>query len=161
MSNIPNRDAYTANRQGRLTPMQAMGLVPMILIGGVFFVLAAFISVSIIYALITHTFKGSVLAGVIFGGGLSLVFLWLWYVISGTQLIDIVMGRVRQVEGKAMKYSGRSSSGKGIIHYYSVGDQDFQIMWSGTWKALPDLVKIRAYYTPYSKSLVNYESLFV
>src|SRR6266446_3584258 len=115
MRNILNDDALNDNRQGRLTLLQAIGLVPMILIGTIFLLMAIFISGGIVYGLVTHTFKGSLLAAVIIGGGMSVVFLWLWFVISGKRLIDMLMGKVRQVDGRAMKYTARGSSSSGGV----------------------------------------------
>jgi len=161
MSTVLNQSALNDNRQGRLTLPQAIGLIPMILIGGIFLLMAIFISGGIIYGLVTHTFKGSLLAAVIIGGGMSVAFLWLWFVISGKRLIDMFMGKVRHVEGRAIKYTARgSSSSGGVVRYYSVGEEDFQIALGVSWKALPEGEMMRAYYTPLSKTLVNVEQIY-
>jgi len=161
MGTILNDDALNDNRQGRLTLSQALGLVPMTLIGMIFLLMALFISGGIIYGLISHTFKGSLLAAVIIGGGMSVAFLWLWFVISGKRLIDMLMGKVSQVDGRARKYTARgSSSSRGVVRYYSVGTEDFQIVLGVSWKALPEGEMMRAYYTPFSKTLVNVEPIY-
>lgn len=158
MSNVFNQDALNTNRQGRLTLSQSIGLVPMILIGGIFFIIAVGILGILIYSLITHTFKGSILVGVIFDGGISLFLFWLAFMVSGRRLIDMLIGQVRHVEGRATKYAARGSRGGRILHY-SVGKEDFQIAWSGTWEALHGEAMVRAYYTPFSKTLVNVEPI--
>jgi hypothetical protein len=163
MSPIPNYDAMDVNKKGRLTPSQAVGLIPLILLGGVFFLIGVFISGGIIYALISHTFKGSLLAAVIFGGTISLMFFIFAYLLGGTRLIDLVIGQVRHVEGQAIRATERSMSrggGVSIIRYYAVGEQHFQIWSKKTHKALPEFVMVRAYYTPLSKTLVNVEHVY-
>jgi len=161
MGNILNESALNDNRQGRLTISQTIGLVPMMLIGCIFLLMAIFISGGIVYGLISHTFKGSLLAAVIIGGGMSLAFLWLWFVISVKRLIDMLLGKVSRVEGRAIKYSVRgSSSSSGFARYYSVGKEDFQISLGVSWKALSEGEMMRAYYTPFSKTLVNVEPIY-
>jgi len=161
MGNILNDNALNDNRQGRLTLSQAIGLVPMILIGTIFLLIAIFISGGIVYGLVTHTFKGSLLAAVIIGGGMSVMFLWLWFVLSGKRLIDMLMSKVSHVDGRARKYTARgSSSSGGVVRYYSVGEEDFQIVLGVSWKALPEGEMMRAYYTPFSKTLVNVEPIY-
>jgi len=161
MGNILNESALNDNRQGRLNLSQSIGLVPMILIGSIFLFMAIFISGGIIYGLISHTFKGSLLAAVIIGGGMSVMFLWLWFIISGKRLIDMLRGKVSHVEGRARKYIARgSTSSSGVARYYSVGAEDFQIILGVSWKALPEGEMMRAYYTPFSKTLVNVEPIY-
>ncbi|MEP7136036.1 MAG: hypothetical protein ABI904_13990 [Chloroflexota bacterium] len=160
MSPIPNLDALDANEQGRLTLAQAIGLIPMIVIGAILFLVGAFISGGIIYGLISHTFKGSLLAAVIVGGSTSLALFWVAYMVGGTRLIDIVLGQVRHIDGQGVRYTGRGSRGGGVIYYYGVGKQDFQIISGKTWRALPESVMVRGYYTPLSKSLVNVKHFY-
>jgi len=155
MSNILNERAVNANRQGRLTLPQAISLLPMILLGALFIGLAAFNLVGVVNSFGAH--KGDPFVNALIGGGLAIGFLWLGFMIGGKQLIDILIGRVRTIDGRASKVVSRDSSGK--VLFFSVDTVDFKILWTATWKALPEGIMVRAYYTPRSKSLVNIEPL--
>jgi hypothetical protein len=162
MSTILNQGALDANRKGQLTLSQAIGMLPLIFIGGIIFLMGAGLMTILIYSLIAHTFKGSILVGVIFDSALSIVFFAIGYAVGGKRLIDMIIGKVSQVEGRGDKFSAASSGGSrgGRVLYYSVGKVDFQIPFYGTWKTLESYVMVRAYYTPLSKSLVNIEPLY-
>ena len=163
MSPIPNHDAYDTNDKGRLTQSQAIGLVPMIFIGGIFFLIGVFITGGILYALLTGMLKGSILIAVIFGGGVCLVFFTFAYLIGGAPLIDLVLGQVRYVDGQAIRATERRTSrggGISIIRSYAVGEKEFRVWSKKTYQSLPEYVKVRAYYTPLSKSLVNVKHLY-
>ena len=167
MSPIPDHDAYDANDKGRLIQSQAIGLIPLIVLGGIFFVIGVLISGGIIYALITNTLKGSIPIAVIFGGTFSLMFFAFAYWFSGTRLIDLVKGEVRHVDGQAIRAterrysrSGGGGGGASIVYYYAVGEQQFRVWSRKTYKALPEYVMVRAYYTPFSKTLVNVKHIY-
>jgi hypothetical protein len=169
MSTIFNQGALDANHKDRLTISQRIGLLPLILVGGIFILLGALMAASLVqfvHSVISHTFQGDILAGgigaVLFGGVFPIFIFWLAYVVGGKRLIDLITGKVSQVEGRGDKYSG-GGSGKGgstqRVLYYSVGDEKFQIAFYGTWKKLPSETMVRAYYTPLSKTLVNVEPI--
>ena len=163
MSPIPDYDAYDSNDKGRLIQSQAMGLIPLILLGGIFFLVGVLISGGIILALITNTLKGSVLIAVIFGGMFSLMFFAFAYWFGGARLIDLARGEVRHVDGQAIRATERRYSrggGASIVYYYAVGEQQFRVWSRKTYKALPEYVMVRAYYTPFSKTLVNVKHLY-
>jgi hypothetical protein len=71
-------------------------------------------------------------------------------------LIDLLIGPVRWIEGAGMKYSAVGST-RGTIHYYSVGDLNFQIPSYGTYKKLHDADPAVGFYLPRSKTLVDLE----
>ena len=163
MSSIPDHDAYDTNEKGRLTQAQAMGLLPLILFGGIFFLAGASLAGWIVYALIRHAFTGNVITGAIFQGVVSLVFFVFAYLIGGAQLIDLVKGEVRYVDGQGTRATERrygTGGARSIIYYYAVGEQQFRVWSRRTYKALPEFVMVRAYYTPLSKSLVNVKHIY-
>jgi len=164
MSPIPDHAAYDANEKGQLTQAQAIGLLPLILLGAVFFLMGvvAFGGI-VISALITNTVKGNVLTAVISGGVVSLIFFIFAYLIGGPTLIDLVKGKVQQVDGQAIRATERRYSrggGASLVYYYAVDEQQFRVWSRKTYKALPEFVMVRAYYTPLSKSLVNIKHIY-
>ena len=163
MSSIPDYDAYDANDKGRLTQAQAIGLLPLIFLGGIFFLIGASIVGWIVYTLIIQVFRWNILSGAIFQGVVSLVFFVFAYLIGGAQLIDLVKGEVRYVDGQAIRAKERrysSGGGTSIVYYYAVGEQQFRVWSRKTYKSLPEFVVVRAYYTPFSKSLVNVKHIY-
>lgn len=159
MDNILVPRALDANRKGRLTLLQAIGLMGWVLFGAFPFLAGVVMFGWFIYSLFAHTVNdiGNLIFGAIFNVGFAAGLMWMGYLIGGKLLIDMLLGQVRQIEGSGMKYSSTSSS-KGRSLYYSVNELDFQIPSYGTYKALHDANRVRAYYLPRSKTLVNLES---
>jgi len=170
MNNVFNPGALDANRKAQLTISQRIGLLPLILIGGIFILFGVLMVTSLlkfVYSVITHTFQGDILAGgigaVLFGGVFPIFIFWLAYLMGGKRLIDLITGKVSLVEGRGDKYSGAGSGKRGSTRrdlFYSVGNEKFQIASYGTWKKLPGETMVRAYYTPLSKTLVNVEPIY-
>jgi hypothetical protein len=162
MNNILAPRALDANRKGRLTLLQAIGLMGWVLFGAFPFLSGVAMFGAFIYSLIAHKFNdiGSIILGAIFNVGFAAGFMWMGYLIGGKLLIDMLLGQVRQIEGSGMKYSASSIGSQGATLYYSVGQLKFQIPSYGTYKALHDAKVVRAYYLPRSKTLVNLESTY-
>ena len=170
MSSQPyNAESLDANKNGQLASSQISSFIPMILMGGIFFLIGLFLAaagVSAIYVFVTKSQPGALFGVVMFGIPSLLVF-WAVYRIAGTRIIDILIGQVRSVEGPGGK-SGHTTSGYstttgrstgGTTYLYVVGEMQFQIS-RKMYKFLPEWnKKVRAYYTPLSKSLVNIEFL--
>jgi len=163
MSGVLNQGALSANRSGRLALSQALGMVPLMVVGAILFLIGAGMSGGIIYSMIVGTFKGGVMGvifALIFGGGMSVFLFWLGYILGGKRLIDILLGQVRTVEGRVIKFVEPGSRG-GRILYFSVDKDNFQIATYGAWKKLPlDGSMVRGYYAPLSRALVNVEPLY-
>jgi len=162
MSGVLNQGALSTNRQGRLTLFQYIGLVPLILIGGIVFLIAIGISGWSTYNNIHNTLTNQLITMVIVVP-ISLSLIYLAYMIGGKQLIDLIAGKVSQVEGRGTKSSSAGSGERGSTQrnlWYSVGKINFQIAFYGKWKALPGETMVRAYYTPLSKTLVNVEPIY-
>ncbi len=162
MNNILVPKALDANRKGRLTLLQAVGLMGWVLFGTFPFLAGVAMFGAFIYSLITHKFNdiGSIILGAIFNVGFAAGLMWMGYLIGGRLLIDMLFGQVRQIEGVGMKYSGSGGSGRGKVYYYSVGQMNFQIPSYGTYKSLHNANVVLAYYLPLSKTLVNLESTY-
>ena len=160
MSSIPNQDAMDANRNGRLALSQATSLMPLIVLGGVFFLTGALILGGLIYAVISGRIEGSVVPGVIFGGVFSLLFFLFAYLVGGAPLIELMMGKVSHIEGKAFKgeTQRRTEASSGTLHTFMVGKEQFQVS-KKNYEALPESGMVRAYYTPLKKKLVNVEKI--
>lgn len=158
MNNALYPNAMNANRKGRLTLLQAIGLSGWVLFGAFLFLPGVAMFGWFVYGLITHTLYdiGAIVFNAIFNVGFAAVLMWFGYLVGGKLLIDILLGKVRQIEGQGMKYSG-SSGRSGRNYYYSVGEQNFQIPSHGTYKNLHDANNVRAFYLPRSKTLVNLE----
>ena len=167
MSALPyDPAALDANKQGRLTQSQAMSLIPMILMGGIFFLMGAAFAIGSIIGILAILFttqisSGSVIGSAMIGltgGGLALVLLAVGYFIGGKRLIDMIRGKVLFMDGTGNRRLGSGGAGNPSL-YYKVGETDFQI-YGKTYHALPDSTKkVRAYYTPLSKTLINVEML--
>ena len=155
MSRIRNNRALDANRKGRITLSQAVILFPLILVGVLLMGLAAFILVGVVASFSNG--KGDPIVNAIVGGGLGIGFLWLGFQVGGKQLIDILTGQVRSMDGLASKLISRTTAGRAL--FFSVDKTTFTIFGMADWEALPDGVRVRAYYTPLSKSIVNVEEL--
>lgn len=160
MNNILNPGALETNRKGRLTLLQAIGLMGWVLFGAFPFLSGVAMFGWFIFSLIAHKFNdvGSIILGAIFNVGFAAGLMWMGYLIGGKLLIDMLLGQVRQIEGSGMKYSASSMGSGGASLYYSVGQLKFQIPSHRTYKALHDANAVRAYYLPRSKTLVNLES---
>ncbi len=158
MNNVLHPNAIDANRKGRLTLFQAIGLTGWVLFGAFLFLPGAAMFGWFIYSLSTHVLNdiGSIMFGVIFNVGFAAVMMWFGYLLGGKLLIDMILGPVRQIEGQGTKYTA-SSSRRGRTYYYSVAEQHFQIPSYGTYKNLHDASNVRAFYLPRSKTLVNLE----
>lgn len=68
-------------------------------------------------------------------------------------LLDLLINRVVQIDGTALKYSGASSRSGVRALCFSVDKVDFQIPYCGIWQHLPDGARVRTYYTPLAKHL--------
>ncbi|MFO7943848.1 MAG: hypothetical protein R6U51_06075 [Anaerolineales bacterium] len=69
--------------------------------------------------------------------------------------------RVLSVEGVGHPFtrtSGSTENDRSINYYYQIGDRKFRVP-RRAYAALLGGLKYRAYYTPYSKKLVNIEAL--
>ncbi len=152
--------AIQANRRGRLAPAQAAGLAGWVLFGACLFAPGAAMFGWFCYSVLTQrlTGAGPILVNAIFNVGFAAALMVFGYLLGGRLLIDILQGRVMQVEGQGMKYSGAGSS-SGAVYYYAVGQQNFQIPSYGTYKKLHYAGAVRAYYLPRSKTLVNVEPI--
>ena len=170
MTALPyNAEALDTNKNGRLARSQISGFIPMILMGGSFLLIVAFLGVIAtggIYVFFTTSSPGAFMGLVWFVmfGVIALVVLWFVYLVAGKRIVDIVIGKVRQIEGPGTRAAGtgsRSFSGSsgGSYFLYTVGEMQFQIS-RKMYESLPEWdKKVRAYYTPLSKNLVNVESL--
>ncbi len=158
---ILNPGALDANRKGRLTLLQVIGLVPWVLFGAFVFAPGAGMIGWFFYSVITGTFDGNILLGLIFNIGFAAILIWFGYIIGGKLLIDMIFGQVRQIEGQGIKFSSAGGTSGGKSYYYSVGKTNFQIPSYGTYKHLHDANVVRAYYLPRSKTLVNLESNYL
>jgi hypothetical protein len=166
VNTVLNESALETNRSGRLTPSQMFSFFPMILMGGVFFLMGSGFAFATIYSLFQQTSMAGALMSIITFGGLSLALLWVGYLVAGKRIIDIVIGQVRYVDGSGTRgnYHSRNTSSTyhssgGTTYLYVVGETQFQIS-RKLYNSLPDWAKkVRAYYAPLSKALVNVEVL--
>lgn len=160
MNNILQSDAINANanRKGRLTLFQAIGLAGWVLFGAFLFLPGFGMFGWFIYSLTIRNINdiGTIIFGAIFNVGFAAAMMWFGYLLGGKLLIDMILRQVHQIEGQGMKYTA-SSSRNGRNYYYSVSEQNFQIPSYSTYKNLHDADNVRAYYLPRSKTLVNLE----
>jgi len=161
MNFILNPGALDTNRKGRLTLLQVIGLVPWVLFGAFVFAPGAGMFGWFIYSQITQTFEGNLLFGLIFSVGFGSILIWFGYIIGGKLLIDMILGRVLQIDGQGLKFSSAGGTSGGKSYYYSVGEINFPIPSYSTYKRLHDANIVRAYYLPRSKTLVNLESNYL
>src|SRR5689334_17725922 len=109
MNQILHPAAIDANRKGRLTLLQVIGLAGWVLFGGLLGLLGAAMFGGFIYGLATRTLDtGSMIMGLIFSVGMAAVLMWVGYLLGGKLLLDIVLGSMRQIEGRGMKYTSAS-----------------------------------------------------
>ncbi len=159
MDNALHPNALEANRKGRLTLLQALGLMPWVLLSVVPVVLGVDALLWFFSTLSSGRFAEYMAIRVVLLGGALLggaALLLIAYLMGGKLLLDILIGPVAQQQGVGMKFSGSSAS-KSHNYYYSVGGMDFQVQTIGTYNKLHDANVACAYYLPRRKWLVNIE----
>jgi hypothetical protein len=146
------------NRQGRLDSSQFIQFIFPIALAAVWLLIAAIILGAEIYMWMNHMFNGQRILGTVIMPVGILLCLLVAALTGGNQVLDLLAGQVKHIEGSSRKQVGTGTRGARVQRYF-VGEFRFIVSSGKTFAALPENNIVRSYYTPRSKTLVNAEIL--